>query len=82
MRAVAYLLGECGLHGGGCARRCCLSAACSGGCLWLVMRSFEMLGWAGIASAANRGRVDGRLGFWWVLRFERVSLQGWLARQA
>lgn len=60
---VAYLLGECGLHGGGCCEAVLLSAAWEVLLGVLVMRSFEMLGWAGIASAANRGRVDGRIGF-------------------
>ena len=40
------------------------------------------LGWAGIASAANRGRVDGRIGLSWVLRFERgFRCRAGLARQ-
>lgn len=42
MRAVAYLLGECGLHGCGCVRLCVV--VCGVGVLLgvLVMRSFEM----------------------------------------
>ena len=88
---ATHLLGECGVHGVGNVRRCCGRRRClvlagAGDEVFEMFPGWLALGWAGIASAANRGRVDGRDGFSWVLRFERAfhhcrAGQGWPDRE-